>query len=82
MLSPRGLKNVEELSVPWRFSLTQTYDPEENPTGLISFGMAENVYVSHRQEFRTKADLQSETNEGRDGQIHQRKGTYTYTKLR
>ncbi|KAJ5567671.1 Pyridoxal phosphate-dependent transferase major region subdomain 2 [Penicillium sp. DV-2018c] len=42
MLSPRGLKNVEELSIPWRFSLTQTYDPEKNPTGLISFGMAEN----------------------------------------
>ncbi|KAJ5138392.1 Pyridoxal phosphate-dependent transferase major region subdomain 2 [Penicillium bovifimosum] len=42
MLSQRGLKNVEELSIPWRFSLTQDYDPEKNPTGLISLGMAEN----------------------------------------
>ncbi|KAJ5942018.1 hypothetical protein N7516_002186 [Penicillium verrucosum] len=42
MLSSRGSENVKELTKPWRFSLTQTYDPEENPTGLISFGMAEN----------------------------------------
>ncbi|KAJ5779703.1 hypothetical protein N7457_007423 [Penicillium paradoxum] len=42
MLSARGIKNVKELAVPWRFSLTQTYDPKENPTGLISLGMAEN----------------------------------------
>lgn len=46
MLSPRGSENVKELAKPWRFSLTQTYDPEENPTGLISFGMAENVSIS------------------------------------
>lgn len=43
MLSARGLKNVNELDVPWRFAPTQTYDPETNPMGLISFGMAENV---------------------------------------
>ncbi|KAJ5840763.1 uncharacterized protein N7525_005951 [Penicillium rubens] len=42
MLSFRGSENVRELAMPWRFSLTQTYDPVENPTGLISFGMAEN----------------------------------------
>ncbi|CAG8028065.1 unnamed protein product [Penicillium salamii] len=42
MLSARGLKNVNELDVPWRFAPTQTYDPETNPMGLISFGMAEN----------------------------------------
>ncbi|KAJ5505439.1 Pyridoxal phosphate-dependent transferase major region subdomain 2 [Penicillium expansum] len=42
MLSSRGSENVSELAKPWRFSLTQTYDPEKNPTGLISFGMAEN----------------------------------------
>ncbi|KAJ5374663.1 hypothetical protein N7517_006669 [Penicillium concentricum] len=42
MLSLRGTENVRELAIPWRFSLTQTYDPKENPTGLISFGMAEN----------------------------------------
>jgi hypothetical protein len=35
----RGSENVRELAMPWRFSLTQTYDPVENPTGLISFGM-------------------------------------------
>ncbi|KAJ5296030.1 hypothetical protein N7508_010851, partial [Penicillium antarcticum] len=42
MLSSRGHRNVQELGVPWRFSHTQTYDPETNPTGLISFGLAEN----------------------------------------
>ncbi|KAJ5349853.1 hypothetical protein N7541_007580 [Penicillium brevicompactum] len=42
MLSSRGLKNVQELEVPWRFAPTQTYDPDTHPTGLISFGMAEN----------------------------------------
>ncbi|CAI7571734.1 unnamed protein product [Penicillium glandicola] len=42
MLSFRGAENVRELDIPWRYSLTQTYHPEENPTGLISFGMAEN----------------------------------------
>lgn len=45
MLSSRGMKNVEELAVPWRFSLTQTYDREANPEGLISLGMAENVSI-------------------------------------
>lgn len=43
MLSGRALRNVKELDVPWRFAPTQTYDPETNPTGLISLGMAENV---------------------------------------
>jgi hypothetical protein len=43
MLSTRGLKNAKELDVPWRFAPTQTYHPETNPTGLISFGLAENV---------------------------------------
>ncbi|KAJ5086906.1 hypothetical protein NUU61_008213 [Penicillium alfredii] len=42
MLSSRGLQNVQELDLPWRFSPTQSYDAETNPTGLISFGMAEN----------------------------------------
>ncbi|CDM37894.1 unnamed protein product [Penicillium chrysogenum] [Penicillium roqueforti FM164] len=42
MLSFRGSENARELAKPWRFSLTQTYDPMENPTGLISFGLAEN----------------------------------------
>ena len=43
MLSSRGLKNVNELGRPWRFTPTATYDPDTNPEGLISFGMAENV---------------------------------------
>jgi hypothetical protein len=47
MLSYRGHRNVEGLSVPWRFSHTQTYDQETDPTGLISFGLAENVCTIH-----------------------------------
>lgn len=43
MLSARGLENVKALDTPWRFAPTQTYDPETNTAGLISFGMAENV---------------------------------------
>lgn len=49
MVSGRGLRNVKELDVPWRFAPTQTYDPKTNPTGLISFGMAENVSSLIRQ---------------------------------
>lgn len=47
MLSFRGSENARELAKPWRFSLTQTYDPMENPTGLISFGLAENVSTTY-----------------------------------
>jgi hypothetical protein len=43
MLSSRALKNIEQLDRPWRFTPTPDYDPETNPKGLISFGMAENV---------------------------------------
>ncbi|KAK4865261.1 hypothetical protein LT330_001884 [Penicillium expansum] len=62
MLSSRGSENVSELAKPWRFSLTQTYDPEKNPTGLISFGMAENVVftkdsVSYRSSAPTAVRL-------------------------
>ncbi|CAG7916117.1 unnamed protein product [Penicillium olsonii] len=62
MLSARGLKNVNELDKPWRFALTQTYDPETNPTGLISFGLAENVTftqdsISYRSSAPTAARL-------------------------
>jgi len=59
MLSTRGLKNVKELDVPWRFAPTQTYDPEINPTGLISFGMAENVSISpekYKYQLKTNPD--------------------------
>lgn len=42
MLSSRALKNVQQLGLPFRFSPTPDYDPQTNPNGLISFGMAEN----------------------------------------
>ncbi|KAJ5659809.1 hypothetical protein N7507_006260 [Penicillium longicatenatum] len=42
MISSRALKNVTELGRPWRFTPTPTYDADTNPTGLISFGLAEN----------------------------------------
>lgn len=43
MLSSRALKNVQQLGLPFRFTPTPNYDPQTNPHGLISFGMAENV---------------------------------------
>ncbi|KAJ5391286.1 hypothetical protein N7509_006776 [Penicillium cosmopolitanum] len=42
MLSSRALKNVQQLERPFRFTPTPDYDPQINPQGLISFGMAEN----------------------------------------
>jgi hypothetical protein len=45
MLSSRALQNVEQLERPFRFTPTPDYNPETNPQGLISFGMAENVSV-------------------------------------
>jgi hypothetical protein len=45
MLSSRALKNVQQLERPFRFTPTPDYDPQANPEGLISFGMAENVSV-------------------------------------
>ncbi|KAJ5744273.1 hypothetical protein N7533_009143 [Penicillium manginii] len=42
MLSSRALQNVEQLERPFRFTPTPDYNPETNPQGLISFGMAEN----------------------------------------
>ncbi|KAJ5168002.1 uncharacterized protein N7482_003596 [Penicillium canariense] len=59
MLSSRGLDNVQQLGLPWRFSPTPTYDPESNPTGLISFALAENrpmreeivKYINQKVEF-------------------------------
>lgn len=43
MLSSRALKNIEQLGRPWRFAPTPDYDPDTNPKGLISFGLAENA---------------------------------------
>ena len=28
---------------PWRYAAPATYHPEDNPSGLISFALAENV---------------------------------------
>lgn len=42
MLSSRALSNIQQLDLPFRFSPTPDYDPQTNPQGLISFGMAEN----------------------------------------
>ncbi|KAJ6017362.1 hypothetical protein N7451_000741 [Penicillium sp. IBT 35674x] len=61
MLSSRALKNVTELRRPWRFAPTPTYDADTNPTGLISFGLAENGpmredivnYINERVVFTT-----------------------------
>lgn len=47
MLSSRALNNVQQLERPFRFSPTPDYDPQTNPKGLISFGMAENVSAYH-----------------------------------
>ena len=43
LLSLRGGTTVASLNRPWRFAPTQSYDPDTNPEGLISFGSAENV---------------------------------------
>jgi hypothetical protein len=43
MLSARGKVNADQLSIPWKFALSTTYDPVANPEGLISFATAENV---------------------------------------
>jgi 1-aminocyclopropane-1-carboxylate synthase len=55
MLSPRGQSNANQLSIPWRFALSATYDRETNPDGLISFATAENVLVGEEvEEFARK----------------------------
>lgn len=43
MLSSRGTKSAGLLNIPWRYAAPHTYDKETNPTGTISFGMAEHV---------------------------------------
>lgn len=42
-LSQRATEAVGGLDLPWRFAPRGDYDPDHNPTGLISFGTAENV---------------------------------------
>jgi len=42
-LSQRATEAVGGLDLPWRFAPRGDYDPDHNPSGLISFGTAENV---------------------------------------
>lgn len=42
-LSHRTENTLLSIDRPWRFAPRATYDPETNPEGLISFGLAENV---------------------------------------
>lgn len=44
-LSARGQTNAAQLSIPWRFAKSHTYDPTTNPNGLISFATAENHLI-------------------------------------
>ncbi|KAH6959123.1 pyridoxal phosphate-dependent transferase [Fusarium avenaceum] len=45
-LSRRASEAISGLDLPWRYALRATYDPEHNPSGLISFGLAENALVT------------------------------------
>ena len=45
-LSQRAIEAVDGLDLPWRFAPRGDYDPDHNPSGLISFGTAENVGCS------------------------------------
>jgi hypothetical protein len=42
-LSRRASEAISGLDLPWRYALRATYDPDHNPSGLISFALAENV---------------------------------------
>ncbi|KAK7433176.1 hypothetical protein QQZ08_000107 [Neonectria magnoliae] len=46
LLSKRATETVDALDVPWRFAPRGEYDPESNPSGLISFATAENALVT------------------------------------
>ncbi|TQB72309.1 hypothetical protein MPDQ_006903 [Monascus purpureus] len=43
MLSSRGARNAVLFDIPWRYAPPHTYDKKTNPSGLISFGMAEHL---------------------------------------
>ncbi|POR34207.1 1-aminocyclopropane-1-carboxylate synthase-like protein 1 [Tolypocladium paradoxum] len=45
-LSKRSAASIAKQQLPWRFAPTQTYDPKNNPGGLISFGTAENKLIT------------------------------------
>ncbi|KAF2184037.1 PLP-dependent transferase [Zopfia rhizophila CBS 207.26] len=51
MLSRRGAETAEQLDIPWRFVPGgNRYDPDTNPSGLISFATAENALVQQELE--------------------------------
>lgn len=55
-LSQRATEAVGGLDLPWRFAPRGDYDPDHNPTGLISFGTAENALVTDQlKEFADKS---------------------------
>lgn len=43
MLSFRGSNNAQLHKIPWRYALPHEYNKETNPTGMISFALAEHV---------------------------------------
>ncbi|PYH91516.1 PLP-dependent transferase [Aspergillus ellipticus CBS 707.79] len=43
MLSARGNRNAQLHETPWLYAAAHTYHKETNPTGIISFGLAEHV---------------------------------------
>ncbi|KAH7013539.1 pyridoxal phosphate-dependent transferase [Ilyonectria destructans] len=45
-LSKRATQTVRTLDLPWRFAPRAQYDPDNNPSGVISFATAENVLVT------------------------------------
>ncbi|PYI11560.1 aspartate aminotransferase [Aspergillus sclerotiicarbonarius CBS 121057] len=59
MLSSRGHNNAQLHKIPWRYALAHTYNKETNPSGMISFGLAEHApmraeianYINTKVEF-------------------------------
>ncbi|KAL6404860.1 hypothetical protein AUP68_11692 [Ilyonectria robusta] len=45
-LSQRATQTVRTLDLPWRFAPRAQYDPDNNPSGIISFATAENALVT------------------------------------
>ncbi|CAG9974196.1 unnamed protein product [Clonostachys byssicola] len=53
-LSSRATDLIRDLDLPWRWAPRGTYSPIDNPSGLVSFGTAENVLVHQDLEDFTK----------------------------
>ncbi|KUJ17476.1 1-aminocyclopropane-1-carboxylate synthase [Mollisia scopiformis] len=60
MLSNRGAKSVGSQDIPWRFAPggNNRYDKVTNPTGVISFGTAENGLVHEELEYFVSKNVQ------------------------